>query len=239
MATGKRQGSAGSLSGDQVIGAALAIVRSEGADRLTIRGLAAKLGVAVTAVYWHVGDKQALLDGVVDRVIEDIGEVAAGGRGPEARLVSVGRSLRRSLLEHADLVALVQRQGRTAALFQPARRVLVRELTAAGLEGEEAAMALQAILNLVVGSVLIDRQVARQPVQREAPEELWTAADVPEAPELLPHLAHHQDEERLFDYTLRALVGAVVGGRGRGRGGGGGPATAPDHPGPVDQTGPR
>ena len=200
----------GALSRDQVLQAALQIVRTDGADRLTIRGLAAKLGVAVTAIYWHVGDKQALLDGLVDLIIADIGEVMAGGRGPEARLVSAGRSLRRSLLDQAYLVALVQRQGRTAALFQPARRVLVRELTAAGLAGEEAALALQAILNMVVGSVLIDRQVARQPAQRQEPEELWTADDVPDAPDLLPHLAHHLDEERLFDYTLRVLVGAII-----------------------------
>ncbi|HVX22818.1 MAG TPA: TetR/AcrR family transcriptional regulator C-terminal domain-containing protein [Acidimicrobiales bacterium] len=222
MASGGRQGAAGgtsaggtgrggALSREQVLQAALEVVRADGADRLTIRGLAAKLGVAVTAIYWHVGDKQALLDGVVDLVIADIGEVTAGGRGPEARLVSAGRSLRRSLLDQADLVALVQRQGRIAALFQPARRTLVRELAAAGLAGEEAVLALQAILNMVVGSVLIDRQVARQPAQREEPEELWTADDVPDAPDLLPFLAHHLDEERLFDYTLRTLVRAIVG----------------------------
>src|ERR1700753_1636503 len=96
-----RPGGGGSvvLSREQVLDGARPIVEAEGVERLTIRGLAAKLGVAVTAIYWHVGDKQALLDGVVDRIIPDIGEVAAGGRGPEARLVSAGRSLRRSLLE--------------------------------------------------------------------------------------------------------------------------------------------
>src|SRR5580704_16300281 len=95
-----RQGGA-PLSRGQVLDAAIEIVRTDGADRLTIRGLAAKLGVAVTAIYWHVGDKQALLDGLVDRIIEQIGEISVGGRGPEARLVSAGRSLRRSLLEQA------------------------------------------------------------------------------------------------------------------------------------------
>jgi TetR/AcrR family tetracycline transcriptional repressor len=208
---GGRQGE-GPLSRDQVLDAAMEIVRADGADRLTIRGLAAKLGVAVTAIYWHVGDKQALLDGLVDRIIEQIGEISVGGRGPEARLVSAGRSLRRSLLDQADLVAVVQRQGRTAALFQPARRVLVRELASAGLQGAEAALALQAILTLVVGSVLIGRQVARQPTQREEPEALWTAEDVPGAPELLAHLAHHLDDGVVFDYALRTLVSAIVAG---------------------------
>ena len=28
----------------------------------------------MTAIYWHVGNKQALLDGLVDRIIADLGE---------------------------------------------------------------------------------------------------------------------------------------------------------------------
>jgi AcrR family transcriptional regulator len=193
-----------------VLGAALEIVETEGADRLTVRGLAAKLGVAVTAIYWHVGDKEALLDGVVGLVIAQLGEVRVAGRGPEARLVSIGRSLRRTLLERADLVALVHRQGRTASLFQPARRVLVRELNAAGLQGPDAALAARAILSLVVGSVLIDRQVERQPAQLDAPGDLWTADDVPDDPELLALLAGPGDEAALFDYTLGVLVRAAI-----------------------------
>jgi len=193
-----------------VLGAALEIVETEGADRLTVRGLAAKLGVAVTAIYWHVGDKEALLDGVVGLVIAQMGEVEVQGRGPEARLVSIGRSLRRTLLERADLVALVHRQGRTASLFQPARRVLVRELSSAGLQGPDAALATRAILSLVVGSVLIDRQVERQPTQLDAPGDRWTADDVPDDPELLALLAGPGDEAALFDYTLGVLVRAVI-----------------------------
>jgi TetR/AcrR family tetracycline transcriptional repressor len=198
------------LSRDQVLDAAMEILQAEGADRVTVRGLAGKLGVAVTAIYWHVGDKQALLDALVDRVIAQMAPVAVAGRGPEARIVSIGTALRTSLLEQADLVGFVHRQGRSAVLFQPARRVLVRELTRADLAADDAARAVQAILNLVVGSVLVDRQVERQPVQRQSATELWTEDDVPDA-ELLAQLTAPVDEEEIFDYSLRVLVRAVVG----------------------------
>lgn len=187
------------------------ILETEGVDRLTIRGLAGKLGVAATSIYWHVGDKQALLDGLAERVIEQLGEVSARGRDPVTRISSVARSLRETLLQRTELVALVHRQGRTAALFQPARRVLVRELLAAGVDGAGAALGVQAVLNLVIGSVLLDRQVERQPTQRETPEELWSLADAPDAPELLEQLAQPIDEAELFDYTLAVVVSAVVG----------------------------
>jgi AcrR family transcriptional regulator len=207
MAAGERQGP---LSRDRILDAALHIVETEGVERLTIRALAAKLGVAVTAIYWHVGDKQALLDGLVERIIAQIGEAEVRGRGPEQRIVSIGRSLRRHLLDRPDLVWVVHRQGRTAALFQPARRVLVRELTAAGLQGADAALAVQAILNHVVGSVLVDRQVERQPAQRQTPEELWTAEDVPDAPALLEHLIHPVEPDELFEFSLGVLVRALL-----------------------------
>ena len=213
MAARRGQGQPGAaLSRDEVLATALEIVETEGVERLTIRALAAKLGVAVTAIYWHVGDKQALFDGLVERIIAQLGGVRVRGREPEERIVSIGRSLRQTLLRQPDLVAIVHRQGRTAALFQPARRILVRELAAAGLDGADAALGVQAILNLVIGSVLLDRQVQRQPTQQESAEELWTADDVPDAPELLDHLTHPLDEERLFDFSLGVLVHALVGG---------------------------
>jgi AcrR family transcriptional regulator len=210
-ARGPRPGTRDSaLSRDQILDTAFEILETDGIERLTVRALAAKLGVAVTAIYWHVGDKQALLDGLVERIIAQLGPVHVRGRAPEERIMSIGRSLRQTLLRQPDLVAVVHRQGRTAALFQPARRVLVRELGAAGLDGAEAALAVQAILNLVIGAVLVDRQVQRQPAQRQTPEELWTADDVPDAPELLDHLTHPVDEEKLFDFSLGVLVRAFV-----------------------------
>jgi AcrR family transcriptional regulator len=192
-----------------VLDAAMQILESEGIDRLTIRGLAGKLGVAATAIYWHVGDKQALLDGLAERVIDQLGDVSVRGRDPVSRVVSIATSLRETLLERPELVALVHRQGRTAALFQPARRLLVQELTAAGVDGAAIALAVPAVLNLVIGTVLLDRQLERQPAQRQTPEELWLD-DGLHTPELLRHLSRPVDERELFDYTLGIVVRAVV-----------------------------
>lgn len=201
----------GALSADEVVRAALAIVESDGLAGLTMRRLASQLGVAVTAIYWHVGDKAALLDAVVDRIITRLAAVAVQGDDPEARVTAVCRAWRRSLLDQPELVAVVHAQGRTAELFQPVRRVLVRELTAAGLRGHDAALALQAILQFVTGSVLTDIQVARAPSQHVAPEDLWTAADVDGAAELLDELRHPVSSDELFDYSVRRLVGAATG----------------------------
>ena len=165
----RRSAPGAGLSREHVLDAALQIVETEGIDGLTIRGLAGKLGVAATAIYWHVGDKQALLDGVAELVIAQLGEVTVEGGDPTTRIISTATSLRDTLLERPDLVALVHRRGRTAALFQPARRILVNELRSVGVDDAGVALGVQAVLNLVIGSVLLDRQLERQPTQREAP----------------------------------------------------------------------
>jgi AcrR family transcriptional regulator len=209
-----RRGQAGSappgasLTRDLVIDAGMQILETEGFERLTIRGLAAKLGVAATSIYWHVGDKQALLDALVDRIIAQLAEVSVRGRDGQARIISIASSLRKTLLERAELVALVHHQGRTAALFLPARRLLVKELAAAGVDGPAAPLAVQAVLNLVIGSVLLDRQIERQPAQRPTAEErLPIGADGSELP---AHPPDPIDEEELFRYTLGALVRTVT-----------------------------
>jgi len=53
-----------------VVDAATLIVADEGYDALTIRSLAARLGVAPMSLYHHVRDKDDLLDEVVDRLLE-------------------------------------------------------------------------------------------------------------------------------------------------------------------------
>ncbi len=179
------------LTRDRVIEVALELLEAGGPDALTMRGLAAKLGVAPTAIYWHVGDKQALFDAVVDHITADVGQVEVDGDAPVDRIASTARSLRRNLLERPYLIAVVHEQGRTAAIFRPAHAVLVRELERCGLDRRRATLGTEAIMHHVIGSVLIEQQVARAPAQRETPDERVDAAE-------------------LFEFTLRILIPALV-----------------------------
>ena len=62
----------GRLTRDRVLDAAVAIADREGLAGLTMRHLAAKLGVAPMALYMHVRSKEELLDGVADRIADDL-----------------------------------------------------------------------------------------------------------------------------------------------------------------------
>ena len=56
------------MSSDRIIDVAREIVRTGGVDALSMRKLSAELGVAPTAIYWHVGDRRRLLDAVLEDV---------------------------------------------------------------------------------------------------------------------------------------------------------------------------
>ena len=50
-----------SVTADDVVEVAGRIVDAHGADALTMRRLADELGVAVTSIYWHVGNRDELV----------------------------------------------------------------------------------------------------------------------------------------------------------------------------------
>src|SRR5438128_10224801 len=99
------------LSRARIIDAALGIVEAEGIYALTMRALAGRLGVAVTAIYWHVGNKEDLLAALVERIGAEVGQVRTTGTAPEERVISTARSLLRSIESHSTLVGLAHAQG--------------------------------------------------------------------------------------------------------------------------------
>lgn len=56
------------LTREAILAEALALVDAEGLDALSLRALGGRLGVSQTAVYRHVPDKAALLDGIAECV---------------------------------------------------------------------------------------------------------------------------------------------------------------------------
>lgn len=60
------------LTRTAVVDAALDVSRHRGLDALTIRKIATELGVSPMAIYWHVKNKDELLDAMGDRVCEKL-----------------------------------------------------------------------------------------------------------------------------------------------------------------------
>ena len=61
------------LSREKVLAEALIFVDEEGLDTLSMRRLADRLGVKAMSLYNHVANKEAVVDGLVERVVAEMG----------------------------------------------------------------------------------------------------------------------------------------------------------------------
>lgn len=192
------------LSRDDVVETARAMLLAGGVEALTMRKLADELGTAVTSIYWHVGNRDALLGLVVDKLLDELGAVRPVGKTPEDRIASLARKWRTTLVERPHLVGLAHRQHRSSAMFQPMQRALAEELASMGLRGREAAFAVRSIQCHVVASLLLERTAGHDDMA-----DLTAWPDAPDDPVFVAALAEPPDYEAVFESGLTALISAI------------------------------
>src|SRR5687768_6114837 len=88
----------GTLTREQILEAAGALLDREGLDGLTMRSLGQELGVGTMTLYGHFRSKDELLDALVDAATENEPGTASGPW--RERLRELILSVRRSLVEH-------------------------------------------------------------------------------------------------------------------------------------------
>lgn len=97
----------------QIVDEALAVVRSDGEAALSMRSLAAELGVTPMALYHHFADRDALLLALVERVSETI-LFPAPSCDPVQDCVDLALCLHGFLIEHPWMIRLIS-TGRLAS----------------------------------------------------------------------------------------------------------------------------
>jgi AcrR family transcriptional regulator len=91
------------ITRDAIVGAALDLLDRRGLDAVSMRRVASELGTGAASLYWHVADKDELLDLAFDRVI---GEIAFPEPDParwQEQVKDVLREIRRVMNAHRDI----------------------------------------------------------------------------------------------------------------------------------------
>jgi TetR/AcrR family transcriptional regulator, tetracycline repressor protein len=198
------------LTKEKIIETAQALLETDGPDGLSMRLLAAKLGVATTAIYWHVGSKDQLLDALVDR-LEPLSAVRTTGRTPEQRIISTAHSFLRVLETHRALVTLANERGRLDVVFNPARRAVAEELGRAGLRGARLARYTHAVVQLVSGHAITRNMMVRLSVDDQPRLPIWPEGETPAVDKAGVRRLHETlDLAGAFELTLTALVRACL-----------------------------
>lgn len=138
------------LSRQRIVAAALARIEAEGADELSMRKLAAELGVDPMSIYYHLPDKQALMLAVFDLVLAELPlpDPALPWRDG---LRGLGRQFHRLAIAYPRVFPLLVSSPygtpREAAVHLALRDLLLR----AGFGPEDCARVTQAIYTYAVG----------------------------------------------------------------------------------------
>ncbi len=141
------------LSRERVLAAAVAVADAHGIAGLTIRSLAAELGVKPMSVYHHVANKDEILDGIVDIVFSEIELPSVDGEW-RAEVTRRASSARAVLARHPWAVTLLD--SRTSPGWATLRHhdANIGALRSAGFSVEMTAHAIALIDSYVHGFAL-------------------------------------------------------------------------------------
>ena len=199
------------LSRERIVSAALALVDREGLSSLSMRRLAATLGVDPMAIYYYLPNKAALLDAIVEAVNLDI-PMASFAMPPalEDLVVAAGRLLRTVLLRHPHATPLLAgRPIATRAASKPADMML-GALIRSGLTPAEGVAVVDVFSTYVTASVLREFQYPSGPEHDPHVQlrNLRESLDEAESPNLIRAVVEGNlmDFAAEFEFGLRALA---------------------------------
>ncbi|MEO3791316.1 TetR/AcrR family transcriptional regulator C-terminal domain-containing protein [Nonomuraea sp. B10E15] len=149
------------ITRERIVAAALELLNDKGMDALTVRALASRLGVGAPALYWHVRNKQELLDEmstfVMRRVIHALSEIDPGADWRDA-MAAYARVLRSEYLKYRDGARIFSGTRFSEPEVVKEKEPWLGRLTAAGFSLAEADDALDLITAFVVGFVIEEQE---------------------------------------------------------------------------------
>ncbi|WP_242676359.1 TetR/AcrR family transcriptional regulator [Streptosporangium minutum] len=163
------------LSRARIIEEAVALLDAEGADRLTMRRLAERLGTGSTTLYWHVKTKDDVLDLALDMIFAEVEIPPEGGQGWRADITALISGWRAVLLRHPWSAALLGRPMLGPNVLARSE-FLYATLLEAGVVEPHLTAAAYGLSNYVIGSGLMQATWpagAEQEARRAAREHLY------------------------------------------------------------------
>jgi AcrR family transcriptional regulator len=138
------------LSRERVLRGAIAVADSAGVRALTIRSLAAELGVTPMSVYYYVADKSEILDGIVDEVFAEI-DLPPGDGDWRSEIRRRARSARQVLSRHPWAIALLESRKTPGPATLKHHDAMIGTLRNAGFSVEMTAHAYALLDSYVYG----------------------------------------------------------------------------------------
>lgn len=205
------------ITRELIVDAALRTLDEAGIDAVTLRAVATRLDVRAPALYWHVRDKQQLLDEmgteIQRRVQRAVDDIPAGTPWPDA-LHAYARALRREYLAHRDGARTFSGTRLTDPELLRRQEPRLADWVAQGIALADAVDAAELVTAFVVGFVIEEQERAQSAASDPARYALDVrdAAVGPDAP-LVTAVGHVRgDADARFARQLSLLLAGIVAG---------------------------
>jgi TetR/AcrR family tetracycline transcriptional repressor len=154
----RRRGPRRALTEDQILDAALTLLDEGGTDAASVRGIAAKVGVAPNGVYTYFPDKAAVVKALVERLLGEVdhGIFVDRDRPWRQRVESLALDLRTRLSAHPGVVPLMIGGPMDGPNALALNERLLELLADAGLHPADAAHAAYLLIVYVFGSIALE-----------------------------------------------------------------------------------
>jgi TetR/AcrR family tetracycline transcriptional repressor len=142
------------LTSEAIARGALRALNDVGLDGLTMRVLAKELGVQAPTLYWHMKNKQELLDAMADLLAVEAAEGLEAPRRDETWqdwITEVASKTRRTLLRYRDGARVAAGAYSSDPAVGRTIELILRTLQDAGFEPSVAARTFPVILHYTIG----------------------------------------------------------------------------------------
>ncbi|MFI0447267.1 TetR/AcrR family transcriptional regulator [Actinomadura sp. 6N118] len=199
------------LTRERIVRAAVELIERDGADALSMRGVAAELGVAVMSLYNHVPNKATLFEGVAEHVVAGIDLADDPDEPFTERARALVRAFRKVAHDYPRSMTVVfTHKIDTPVGLRPAERALALA-DAAGFDGETSVRIMRALMAYALGAQMREIGQAKALDYQPAVAESLSRLDPDEFPHVIafaPDLARH-DPETDFEFGLDMLIYAL------------------------------
>lgn len=181
------------LSRERVIAAALDLADADGLAALSMRRLAARLGVEAMSLYYHVRNKNDVLGGILERVLSEL-ELPLAGTPWKQALRTTALSAHAVLDRHRWAASLLMTPGVSSPTRVRWMEAVLAALATARLPPGLADHAYHALDSYVVGFTLWQSSIPFSPAQLDDVARTFLATmPIDELPHTAEHVRWHLD----------------------------------------------
>jgi AcrR family transcriptional regulator len=202
------------LSRSRIVEAALRVMDAEGLDAVTMRRIGRELGVEAMSLYNHVEDKDDILEGVTERVMNEFEFPAPSGEWMQDAF-AMSREWRRLLGLHPSVCQLLAERHKPLDGMATYRAMdaALGVLRQAGLSDREAAQAFNALGSYILGFVMMEQGLMLGTDEEHAQQhqlvlEALQGAGMPNALACLPYFADCSTDEQ-FGFGLDLMIRGI------------------------------